>query len=342
MAALGDSMARNPLRSGVGGQLGGGCLMLFSLPFVVVGAGIAVASLMGEMKWEGAAPGSPPSLSAMVFGGCFGMVFFSVGGAMFYGGLRQLLGWSETPAVASGAVAGAPWRRGDHEWKHVHIPAGPNRKNAGRHGGVPLSTSGGAWVGFWVLLVFATFWNGIVAVAVMSILASNKQQEWGAFVGIGLFGLVGLGLLVGLGYMVARLLLTGKTSCELSAEPLAPGDEAVAFVYQAGNYAIERSTIRLVCREKATYRQGTDTVTKTNEAWSTELLNELGLTASVSRPLAEVRFRVPEGAMHSFKASKNEVEWGISVKLTIAGLPDVDEFFVFRVAPDNGAPGGGR
>lgn len=338
-------MARNPTRTGLGGRLGGGCLMLFGLPFMGVGGGISIASFLGEMKWEGAPEGAPPSFSAMVFGACFGLVFFGVGLAVFWAGLRQLLGYSNSSTggtmVPGGALAPG-WRRGDHEWKHPHFPVGPSRKRVARHGGVELSTSGGSRVLFWMLLVFAVFWNGIVATAVISLLNKSESQEWGAFVGIGIFALVGVGLLVGLGYMAVRVFVTGKTSCELSAEPLAPGDEAVAFVYQAGNYAIERSTIRLVCREKATYRQGTDTVTKTNEVWSSDLLDEAGLTASVSRPLAELRFRVPPDAMHSFKASKNEIEWGVNVKLAIAGLPDVDEFFVFRVAPDNGPAGGAR
>jgi hypothetical protein len=70
-------MYRDPDRYSV--KRGGGCLMLFGLPFFAAGVGIIIAALAGVMKSEG---GGPAPLFFII---PFGLIFASVGAGLMFG-----------------------------------------------------------------------------------------------------------------------------------------------------------------------------------------------------------------------------------------------------------------
>ena len=70
-------MFRDPDRYSV--KRGGGCLMLFGLPFFAAGVGIIIAALAGAMDNES---GEPAPLYFVI---PFGLVFASVGAGLMFG-----------------------------------------------------------------------------------------------------------------------------------------------------------------------------------------------------------------------------------------------------------------
>jgi hypothetical protein len=76
-------MYRDPDRYGV--RRGGGCLILFGLPFFAAGVGIIVAALAGAMEGDS---GDPPPLFVII---PFGLIFVAVGGGLMFGRAGMVL-----------------------------------------------------------------------------------------------------------------------------------------------------------------------------------------------------------------------------------------------------------
>ncbi len=104
------------------------------------------------------------------------------------------------------------------------------------------------------------------------------------------------------------------TSVEISDLPLLPGQEYSLRVVQPGRVNLAHFEILLACDERAVFLQGTDTRTEEVRVWQARLTLEQELKAERGEPLVfDLSFRVPETAMHSFKALRNEVQWKIIV-----------------------------
>ena len=75
--------------------------------------------------------------------------------------------------------------------------------------------------------------------------------------------LVIIGLVL-IGYLIRQGLITagvGATRLEISDHPLYPGRQYDVFISQAGRFKLSSLKVSLVCQERATYRQGTDSRT---------------------------------------------------------------------------------
>ena len=98
--------------------------------------------------------------------------------------------------------------------------------------------------------------------------------------------------------------------------------------------------VSLVCEETATYRQGTNSRTETQEVYRHELFCRQRFEIERGLPFeTELEFSVPEGAMHSFKADHNEINWVLAVEGDLAGWPNYKRSFPVIVRPANGDPG---
>jgi hypothetical protein len=128
---------------------------------------------------------------------------------------------------------------------------------------------------------------------------------------------------------------------EISDHPLRPGEECRLFVSQAGRLKMNSLEVLLVCEEAATYRQGTDTRTETREVCRQEVFRREGFEVRHGMPFeAECELVVPAGAMHSFKADHNEVNWRLVVRGNAAGWPDYKRAFPVIIHPPNGRTAG--
>lgn len=184
------------------------------------------------------------------------------------------------------------------------------------------------------------FWNGIVSVFVVIAISGHLEgdPEWFLTLFIIPFVLVGIALIV---FFIRQMLVTtgiGPTQVEISDHPLHPGEPCRLFVSQSGRLQINSLEVLLVCEEEATYRQGTDTRTETREVHRQEVFRREGSEVRRGLPFeTECALKVPEGAMHSFKADHNRIKWKVVVQGDVAGWPDYKRSFPVIIRPSNGS-----
>jgi hypothetical protein len=147
--------------------------------------------------------------------------------------------------------------------------------------------------------------------------------------------LVGRSWLMGL--IVSRKL--GSPSLWASAEEVLRGDVLDLTFGQDINSPtdIESVIIQLLLRETATYTSGTDTVTVTHD-------HVIGQVERPGRPMQKgfrleerADFEIPPGAMHTFVANNNKLQWFVTVQVKIARWPDFYEFYHVTVLPQEAA-----
>ncbi len=179
-------------------------------------------------------------------------------------------------------------------------------------------------------------WNGIVSIFVVMVLGSFARGEPDWILTVMMVPFVALG--VGLVAYLVRLALVAKgvgpTWIEVSEHPLAPGRTVDALVSQAGRLKLNSLELWLACDEKATYRQGTDTRTETRRVFFERCFVREGLEIDQSLPFeSRCEIAVPRGAMHSFQADHNEVNWKLIVKGNVDNWPDYERVFQIVVNP---------
>ncbi|MBN1396115.1 MAG: hypothetical protein JW959_13920, partial [Pirellulales bacterium] len=119
-----------------------------------------------------------------------------------------------------------------------------------------------------------------------------------------------------------------------------PGGRYRLFLSQSGRLELNALRASLRCEESATYRQGTDTRTETREVFRRELFLRQGFSVRSGLPFeTEIEFDVPDGAMHSFAADHNEINWTLVVEGDVANWPDFKRSFPVVVRPIIGGPG---
>ena len=202
---------------------------------------------------------------------------------------------------------------------------------------LPIGTSPG-WALFGMLLA-CLFWNGIVSVFVVQAVGGHRKgdPDWFMTLFISPFVLVGMVLIV---IFVRKLLVAtgiGPTLVEISDHPLHPGDQCRLFVSQPGRLRFNSLEVLLVCEEKATYRQGTNTRTENREVYQQAMFRREGFEIHHGLPFeTQCELAIPVSAMHSFRAEHNEVNWTVVVKGDVAGWPDYRRVFPIVVQPTNG------
>ena len=98
---------------------------------------------------------------------------------------------------------------------------------------------------------------------------------------------------------------------------------------------MSRLKVSLVCTEKATYRQGTDTRTDRRRVFEECVLDRDAFEIHQGTPFeSQCRVSVPPAAMHSFKADHNEINWTLVVAGTVDGWPDYERVFPVVVCPE--------
>jgi hypothetical protein len=225
----------------------------------------------------------------------------------------------------------------EHEYPNVpqrtDITNSPGTKLLYR---LPIDTSPG-WALFGTLLVCIA-WNGIVAVMVYFAVRGHiaGKPDWFLTIFSIPFVLGGLFLIV---YFFRQLLVTagiGPTLLEIANHPLYPGEEYQIFLSQSGSLTINSLSLSLVCNEKATYRQGTNTRTEVRQVYCQELFRRDNFEIPPGMPFeTNCLFTVPAGAMHSFKSGHNAVDWTLVVEGDIVKWPDFKRAFSVIIFPAN-------
>lgn len=186
------------------------------------------------------------------------------------------------------------------------------------------------------LLIIGLFWNGIVGIFVVVIWNGGfGGGTWFAVAFLSFFALVGLLLIYGFFHQLLVALGVGETIVEISADRLAPGQPFEVFVLQAGRMRLKELTLRLVCEEKATYRQGTSTNTASEKVLDEVLLIVKDAEIDHGRPLqVRGKGRIPFDAMHGFVLGNNKLVWRIEAKGDVHRWPDFTREFAIEVRPE--------
>jgi D-lyxose ketol-isomerase len=192
------------------------------------------------------------------------------------------------------------------------------------------------------LWIFTLFWNAIVLQFVGFLFAPGPG---GIRIGMGLFllpfvaiGLFLLGLCVAATYAyIDKKLRYAPPELHVSQQQLRPGDSFSLSVRQGFKRGtdVQGATIRLVLREWARYRRGTDTVTITHDH-EIERFDHGARRYEGGQTFADERaFTIPPDAMHSFSASNNKLTWLLLLEIRARGA-DASEQFELTVLPQTG------
>lgn len=192
---------------------------------------------------------------------------------------------------------------------------------------------------FWALLaliVGCLLWNGMVAV--FAAIAVDRlwqgRPDWLLTALLMPFVAVGAWLI----YFAFQQLIVrtgiGPTFVEISDHPLLPGKTYQVCLSQSGRLTINRLAVQLVCEERATYQQGTNSRTDVRRVYQQEVFRREAFEVRPGSPLEqELTVTIPPGAMHSFRTNHNEIAWKIAVHGDVADWPAYQRHYPIIVHP---------
>jgi len=181
-------------------------------------------------------------------------------------------------------------------------------------------------------VVFCAIWLGFCVFWCFAALASRQPQM--VLCAIPHIA-VGVGILMWIVKPAVMALKVGAAEVEISSAAVHPG-ERFQFRFQLPvrqALDVDKIAVRFLFRESATYSQGTTTRTDTNDQvlWEWEQPHthyEASQSIQVEQAL-----QVPAGAMHSFSATHNKLQYLVVVHVAIVGWPDFKEEYAVQVAP---------
>jgi len=194
------------------------------------------------------------------------------------------------------------------------------------------STEGGPLKRLGIILIFALFWNGFIALFITLMINDGPSGAMGWFMLLFMtpFVLVGL-FLVGLVVHGLLALFNPRPRLVLSPGAIRLGETGeLTWEFNGATNRIRRLAIRLEAHESARYTRGTNTVTDTSVFERFELFDSTDPNEihSGRAPIA-----IPEFTMHSFDAPDNKFIWQVIVEGDIARWPDIDEKYTVDVRP---------
>jgi hypothetical protein len=202
---------------------------------------------------------------------------------------------------------------------------------------LPITTTQG-----WKLIAAALValgWNAIAVFFLVKALSSASDSgahavNWRLLLFTLPFLAVGIGMIY---FLIRQFLIAtglGPTHLEISDHPLLPGRFYDLFLSQAGRLTMNLLEIDLVCEEQATYRQGTDTRTEQRRVYAARVFERRKFDIPPGMPFEQqCRIEIPPGAMHSFQADHNAVQWRFVVRGEVTGWPKYERVFPIIVFP---------
>ncbi|MFQ5577922.1 MAG: hypothetical protein ACE5G8_13140 [Anaerolineae bacterium] len=150
------------------------------------------------------------------------------------------------------------------------------------------------------------------------------------------FVLVGLGIAVWGGLQMMAASRVGTPEVTFSNQTPRVGERfsfncRQTFSKQAN---IERILIQLLMRESATYRRGTNTYTVTHDQVIREFEHPGRGYNAGEMFFDEQTVQIPPDAMHTFEARRNKIIWLLTLKVEIAGWPDLTHEYPVTVLPE--------
>lgn len=233
---------------------------------------------------------------------------------------RELIGWGTEsgppiPYVPQGrSLTDSPGERLTYRLPPANPPGGP------LVGPAILSL---LWNAVWFILlavVISGFWIGHPRWILMGLLIP--------------FGLIGIWSFRYFLRQLRQFAGVGATIVEIGEHPLVPGRPYRLYVAQMGRLRLKRLKISLVCEEETFFRQGTDVRVERCEALAIPIHRESDVRIDPRRPWEQqLRFELPDQAMHSFVGTHNAIRWKFVVNGEARPWPSFCRSFPVVVHP---------
>jgi hypothetical protein len=156
------------------------------------------------------------------------------------------------------------------------------------------------------------------------------------FSGILIFVAIGVALMVWVGRPIVARWRVSHPEITLDKTAYRVGDSFHVVYQQRFKRAadVEHMNLKLLLRETATYQRGTDTYTVRHEDVIEEHEFPSGHINSNSVVRQNLSWQIPRDGMHTFLASRNKIEWFLSVEVEISGWPDYEQEYEVKVLPE--------
>ena len=264
-------------------------------------------------------------IPSVVWFGSFTLLFPLFGGLVIlfaWKGARKARADARSPLASATASPALP----DAFHASNATPRDTDRVSAGETVLKPSSGRVGVFIG---LTFFALFWNGIVGVFVFQAAKEFGHGFIGWFLPIFLIPFVLVGLLVlGAAFQAFSRLFAPPVEVRLDPSLLHLGAR-VPFTWRLGGRGVRKLTVRLVAREEATYRQGTNTRTDRSDFHRAVVFESSDVLA-----LAEGRAELvlpTEAVAPAFASKNNKLVWELVFDGEIPWRADVDDRFPLPV-----------
>jgi hypothetical protein len=189
------------------------------------------------------------------------------------------------------------------------------------------------FVGF---AIFAMLFDGVLALFIWQFAAGHFSGVF-AVLWMLIWAAACL-VLTGLTIHAAIAMFNPRVTVTLARGAVAPGASTQLQWTINGRYdRIQRLTLVLEARERATYMRGTQTSTDTH-VFARVPLFETDRTDGMAR--GKCALHIPAGAMPTFRARNNEVRWFVIMHGEIPNWPDVKSEFEIEVPAPPPAPWG--
>jgi hypothetical protein len=193
--------------------------------------------------------------------------------------------------------------------------------------------------GRWALVamcIAGVVWNVMVTACIThtAFTIQQGQMDW-LLAGLSVvFAIAGFALLKACAKGLAHVVEVGRTVVEINQHPLHPGEQCRVHISQHGRLRFHTLRLLLVCTEKVTYSQGTNTRTETRRVYEQVVVEAANVVLRRGDAWeAERDLTIPRDAMHSFRSAHNEIQWQLVVEGTPEGCPVFHRTFPIVVCP---------
>lgn len=182
--------------------------------------------------------------------------------------------------------------------------------------------------------ICAMLTTALIVLAVDS--AVRGVTDWVAVILAAALSLATIWMLIQFFKLLLVQTAVGPSDLEISDLPLVAGQSYMAFLTQPARLRLRLLELTLACDEQATFRQGTDIRTESQQVYSQLLFRKRGVDVEESQHFqTAIEFRVPERAMHSFRSKNNSLQWYIRLVATVTGWPTIERRFPLIVIPQS-------
>lgn len=306
---MSDTSTMDPERTARSTRWGMGCVTLFALPFVAVGAFAAVELVRGL---TGGTPSAMPPGFAAIFALAFGGAGIGIIAAARYGAKKAV------------AEAASRAERPDEPWLWRDDWAEGRARSPQRAGATAM-------------IAFAFMWNVISAPVLFILPDEVSGGNTAALFGL-LFPLVGVGLIIAAARLYIRSRKYRGTEVELGALPIVPGATFEGTLHaRFGHGAPEVLSLTLSCIRRRVTGSGKNRNTSERVLWQEEQRVE-GWDIAVDFEEARVpfAFEIPDAAPTTTPGSGDDrILWRLDAHAATPGVDYAESFELPVFTPDH-------